>query len=352
MDDSTIQQAKILIVDDETSQSDYVSDVLRFDGYANIRSLADPRSVLAILLEWQPDLIILDLRMPYVDGFQVLSLIASIKQENEYLPILINTADDTPENRQRALSHGAIDFLRKPFLADELCLRVTNLLRVRMQQIALQEQNRNLEEVIQERTQELEAYQLELKEAHLETINRLARAAEHHDQDTGQHTQRVAIHCALLAQGLNLGEDRVSLLRQAAALHDVGKIGIPDGVLLKPGRFTEAEYKIMRQHTLLGADLLSGGHSDLLRVAERIALTHHEKWDGTGYPRGLRRDGIDIFGRIVALADVFDALTHERPYKPAWSLEEAIKEIKYQSGKHFDPDVVEVFLALPHDELL
>lgn len=352
MDNSTLRQAKILIVDDETSQSNYVSDALLFDGYINIRSLADPRSVLAILLEWQPDLIILDLRMPYVDGFQVLSLIASVKKQDEYLPILINSADDTPENRQRALSHGAIDFLRKPFLANELCLRITNLLRIRLQHVALQEQTRSLVEVIQERTQELEAYQLELKEAHLETINRLARAAEHHDQETGEHTQRVAGHCSLLAQGLNLGEDRVSLLQSAAALHDVGKIGIPDGVLLKPGRFTEAEYKIMCRHTLLGADLLSGGHSELLRVAERIALTHHEKWDGSGYPRGLRRDGIDIFGRIVAVADVFDALTHERPYKPAWSLEETIKEIKDQSGRHFDPDIVEVFLSLPHAELL
>lgn len=352
MDNATIRQSKILIVDDETSQSDYVSDVLRFDGYENIRSLSDPRSVLAILLEWKPDLIILDLRMPFVDGFQVLSLIASIKGRDEYLPVLINTADDTAENRQRALSNGAIDFLRKPFLADELCLRITNLLRIRLQQLALQEQNRNLAEVIQDRVQELEVYQLALKEAHLETINRLARAAEHHDQETGQHTQRVAIHCSLLAQGLNLGEDRISLLLPAATLHDVGKIGIPDGVLLKPGRFTEVEYKIMRQHTLLGANLLSGGHSDLLRVAERIALTHHEKWDGSGYPRGLRRDGIDIFGRIVALADVFDALTHERPYKPAWPLAAAIQEIKAQSGRHFDPDVVEVFLSLPHDELL
>ena len=352
MDDSTLRQAKILIVDDETSQSDIIIDVLNLDGYTNIRSLADPRSVLAILLEWQPDLIILDLRMPYVDGFQVLNLIASLKAEHEYLPILINSADDTPENRHRALSHGAIDFLRKPFVADELCLRITNLLRIRLQQIALQEQNRDLVEVIQDRVQELEAYQLALKEAHLETINRLVRAAEHHDTETGQHTQRVAIHCSLLAQGLRLSEDRINLLQSAAALHDVGKIGIPDSVLLKPGRFTEAEYKIMRRHTLLGADLLSGGHSDLLRVAERIALTHHEKWDGSGYPRGLQRDGIDIFGRIVALADVFDALTHERLYKPAWSLDEAIQEIKAQSGKHFDPAVVEVFLSLPHHELL
>ncbi|MBV9468675.1 MAG: HD domain-containing protein, partial [Abitibacteriaceae bacterium] len=237
-------------------------------------------------------------------------------------------------------------------LADELCLRISNHLRIRFQQVALQEKAECFEQLVQERTQELETYQLELKEAHLEMINRLARAAEHHDDETGQHTQRVAVHCALLGQALNLSEERINLLRQAAALHDVGKIGIPDSVLLKPGRFTEAEYKIMQQHTIIGADLLAGGHSDLLRMAELIALTHHEKWDGSGYPRGLRRDGIDVFGRILALADVFDALTHERPYKRAWSVEETIEEIKQQSGKHFDPTIVEAFLSLPHDELL
>jgi len=352
LDDALLHKARILIVDDEASHSDLLSDVLHINGYANIQSLCDPRGVLALMLEWQPDLIVLDLNMPYLDGFQVLELISSVQGEGDYLPILVNTADDTTEARQKALSGGAMDFLKKPFFAPEICLRITNLLRVRLQYRQILDRNRVLEEEVQHRTQELEGYQLELREAQLETIERLAKAAEHHDNETAQHTQRVALHCCMIGECLGIEETEANLLRKAAPLHDVGKIGIPDSILLKPGVFTSAERKIIQRHCVIGADLLSGGHSDLLKIAEDIALTHHEKWDGSGYPHGLSGQDIPVHGRILAVADVFDALTHARPYKNAWSVEDAVTEIKKQSGRHFDPDIVEAFLSLPHQELL
>jgi putative two-component system response regulator len=347
-----VRSARVLIVDDEASHRNLIADVLHVSGYTQVRSIGDPRGVLALLLEFEPDLVILDLRMPYLDGFQVLQLIRSMRAGAHCLPILVITAESNSEARYKALSGGAIDFLLKPFDAREVCLRVRNLLQFRFQYTALQQQNQALEEEVQQRTQELEGYQLNLKEAQLETIQRLARAAEHHDDETAQHTRRVATICTLLGQGLRLDDQQVNLLGRAAPLHDVGKIGIPDSILLKPGLFTDAERKIMRRHCVIGADLLSGGQSELIQAAEQIALTHHEKWDGSGYPHGLSGEDISIHGRILAVADVFDALTHERPYKKAWPLDEVVAEIRAQSGRHFDPAVVDAFMSLPHQRLL
>jgi putative two-component system response regulator len=355
----SIHSAKILVIDDEPSHTRFMADVLRLDGYTRIKSLNDSRGSLSLFVEYQPDLIILDLNMPYLDGFQVLDFIRPLVGEALCLPILIVTAEASFEARTRALSSGAMDVILKPFLAQEVRLRVRNLLTVRFQQLALENQRRSLEiqkrdledEVIR-RTCELEESQLELKEAQLEVVVRLARAAEQRDDGTGQHTQRVGLICSLLAQTMNLPESQITLLRRSALLHDVGKIGIPDAILLKPGRLTDTEHAVMQRHCAIGSGLLSGGHSQLVCMAERIALAHHERWDGTGYPQRLSGNDIPLEGRIVAVADVFDALSHERPYKAAWSMEQVVEEIAGQRERHFDPQVVDAFLSLPHHDLV
>ena len=208
-----------------------------------------------------------------------------------------------------------------------------------------EQSKRLLEDRVQQRT-------TELRESQIEILTRLARAAEFRDDDTGQHTQRVARTSALLARKLNLPLEQIELIQQAAPLHDVGKISIPDSILLKPSKLTDEEFTIMKSHAAAGAALLSDGHSDVVRVAERIAGSHHERWDGRGYPNQLADEAIPIEGRILTVADVFDALTHERPYKKAWPVAEAVAEIKRQSGHQFDPDIVEAFLHLPHNDLL
>jgi len=347
-----IRNAKILMLDDEVSSTQLMEHILRFYGYTHIRICNDSKGFLALFVEFQPDLIIIDLLMPYPDGFQLLAMLRPLIGGENYLPIVVLSAERGTEAKRRALSSGAIDFIMKPFVADEVRLRVRNLLHLRFQHLQLQQQKNHLEEEVVHRTQELEGYQLALKEAQYEVILRLARAAEHHDDETAQHTQRVGLTCASLAQVLELPDEQVSLIRGAAPLHDVGKIGIPDSVLLKPGKFTDAEREVMKRHCMIGADLLSGGHSNLMQVAERIAMTHHEKWDGSGYPRGLRGDDIPIEARILAVADVFDALTHDRPYKVAWPVEEAIAELVRQKGWHFDSHVVDAFLSLPYQDFV
>jgi putative two-component system response regulator len=203
----------------------------------------------------------------------------------------------------------------------------------------LELQNRALEQMVRDRTKALE-------QAHIEMLKRLAIASEFRDDDTGEHTSRVSELSALIAEEMGLGEREVEMLRCAAALHDLGKIGVSDAIFLKPGKLTANEFEIMKTHTLIAGEILGGSSSPLLQMAERIALTHHEKWDGSGYPRGLRHEEIPIEGRIVAIADVFDALTHSRPYKPAWTIEDAVKEIVALRGVHFDPQVVQAFLNL------
>jgi putative two-component system response regulator len=340
----TLLHAKILIVDDDVHNIRLLQDILHVNGYTHVTGVNDPRGVISLFIEEELDLIILDLNMPHPNGFELLAMMQPLVDETDYLPVMVVTAEHSYEARRQALTNGASDFLTKPFIADEVNVRITNLLRLRHRTILLKDQ-------VRQRTQELEQYQLELKEAQLETIMRLARAAEHRDDETGKHTQRVGLMCAMLARMLGWSEHEIQSLHFAAPLHDVGKIGIPDSILLKPGKFTETEYKIMQRHARIGAQLLAGGHSDVIQTAERIALTHHERWNGQGYPLGLKGEDIAIEGRILAVVDVFDALTHERPYKPAWPLEDALEELKIQQGKQFDPEIVECFLSLPEDQL-
>ncbi len=345
MSKSTFPDARILIVDDEESNVYLLEAILRRQGYTNLRSTTDPRTLFAFYAEAEPDLILLDLMMPEMSGYEVMERIAVLTGEDNYLPILILTADVTVEAKRRALAGEATDFLTKPFDHTEAVLRIRNLLATRRFYLQLRDENARLDSRVRERT-------AELAQAQREILQRLARAAEFRDDDTGQHTQRVAHITALLAQQLALPEPRVRLIQQVAALHDVGKIGVSDHILLKPGKLSEEEFATMQQHTTMGAALLSGGNSELVQLAEQIAHTHHERWDGSGYPRGLAGEQIPLEGRILAVADVFDALTHDRPYKKAWPVAEAVSEIQRQSGRQFDPRVVEGFLRLPHDDLV
>jgi putative two-component system response regulator len=256
------------------------------------------------------------------------------------LPVIMLTGDSRTEVRQQALAGGARDFLVKPFDGVEVLLRLGNLLETRFLHLALKEQNRQLEGMVLARTRQLD-------ESQLEVLERLASAAEFRDDDTGRHTQRVALLSEALARAIGLEEEEASLIRRAAPLHDVGKIGIPDQILHKPARLTEQEFVVMRTHTTIGAQILAGGQTDLIRRAERIARSHHERWDGEGYPDGLAGGAIPVEARVVAIADFFDALTHARPYRPAWPLERVTAEISGLRGRHFDPRLAEEFLKLP-----
>ncbi|MBW3631282.1 MAG: response regulator, partial [Gemmatimonadetes bacterium] len=312
-----LQTARILIVDDEQANARLLERVLLGAGYSEIRSVTDPRQSVDAVLDHKPDLVLLDLNMPHVDGFEVMDRIAALPGPDEYLPILILTADPTEPTKERALASGAKDFLTKPFRISETLLRVRNLLETRFLYKALLRQNDTLEEQVGVRT-------LELAESRLEVLERLARAAEFRDDDTGQHTRRVGDVSAQLARALGRSEWEVALVHRVAPLHDLGKVGIPDVILLKPGRLSPEEFEIMKTHTTIGADILSGGRSELMRMAADIALAHHERWDGNGYPHGIAGEEIPICARIVAVADVFDALSSDRPYRKAWSPDDVL----------------------------
>jgi len=329
--------ARILIVDDEDANIEILRRILTRAGLTRIESTTDSRQAASMYVAHRPDLILLDLHMPHLDGLQVMDQLSEIV-EASYLPILILSGDLTPEARRDALSHGAKDFVNKPFQPDELLLRIKTLLETRLLYIQIQSQNQRLEATVRERTREL-------VEAQIEMIERLAIAAEFRDDNTGQHTHRVGQMSALLARQLGLPDSQVALIGRAAPLHDVGKIGVPDFILMKMGRLTPAEFEIVKQHTVIGARILSGGKFPLLKLAEEIAFSHHERWDGEGYAR-LRGTDVPLAGRIVAVADVFDALTQQRPYKPAWPVGEAIAEIDRQRARQFDPAVVEAFLRI------
>ena len=339
----SFRNARILIVDDEPNNVEILRRILTRAGFTRIESTTDSRDAKRLYVRHRPDLILLDLHMPHLDGLGVMAELSEIA-EASYLPILILSADVTPEARRDALSRGAKDFVNKPFQADEILLRIKTLLETRFLYIQIQGQNQLLEAKVRERTRALE-------EAQIEIVERLAVAAEFRDDNTGQHTQRVGQMSALLARQLGMPDMQVSLIRRAAPLHDVGKIGVPDAILLKLGKLTEQEFAIVKTHTVIGARILSGGKFPLLRLAEEIAFSHHERWDGTGYA-ALAGADIPVAGRIVAVADVFDALTQQRPYKPAWPVREAIAEIERQRGRQFDPGVVDAFLRVIEEQRL
>lgn len=340
--DQNLFEAEILIVDDERPNIMLLERLLKASGYSRIRGTDDPRQVQDLLGERDADLVLLDLRMPYMDGFQVMEQIHStVEVGDDYLPVLMLTAEHDPKIKLRALELGATDFLLKPFDRAEVASRVRNILQVRLLNKRVRQQNAELEFKVRERTRELD-------ETRLEIIRRLGIAAEYRDNETGMHIVRMSLFAQAIALRHGLPPEQAELLMNAAPMHDIGKIGIPDRVLLKKDKLDTDEWHIMRSHTTIGAQMLSGHTSPLLQMAAEIALSHHERWDGSGYPQGLSGDAISLEARIVAVADVFDALLAERPYKKPWPEHEAIAEIQRLAAKQFDPAVVESFLsALP-----
>ncbi len=339
MDRKSFTEARIAILDDESANVDLVCRILELDGYTNVNGFTDPGEFLDACRVLPPDLSLLDLQMPRVNGFQVMERLNETVPDMDYRPVMVITSDDDRETKQRALSGGASDFLSKPVSPVELRLRVSNLLHTRFLQLELQTHAERLEERVKARTAQLDA-------ARLEILERLALAAEYRDDDTGEHTKRVGRESAALARALGLPGDVVEDIRRAAPLHDVGKIAIPDSILLKEGPLTDEEMDVMREHTTIGASILSGSRFPTLLLAEEIALNHHENWDGQGYPNGKSGEEIPISARIVSVVDVFDSLTHDRVYKAAWSEEEAFAEIERLTGTKFDPAVVDAFLLL------
>ena len=335
---------RVIAVDDNEGNLELLAQILEDAGYTNLVSTRDPERVVDLCASSEPDLILLDLHMPRLSGYDVLAGLRERMLLSESLPVIVLTADMGAEARHRALSLGARDFVTKPIDETELLLRVHNHLHVRQLQRQLEDRNVALEEAVDTRTAELE-------QARLESLQVLARAAEYHDDETHRHTQRVGRIAALIAAALDLPERDIAAIRDAAPLHDIGKIGISAGILLKPGRLNRPERVAMMQHVTIGASILDGARSPILRVADDIVRYHHERWDGDGYLLGLRGQEIPVSARITAIADVFDALTHERPYKPAWPLERALAEISAGAGRAFEPRAARAFATLDPLEL-
>lgn len=331
-----LQGESILIVDDEPANLKLLDRMLGSQGYEHLTLIEDPREVLASYQANLPDLIMLDINMPHLDGYQVME---QLKELNDPLlpPIVILTAQHSKEHLLRALSLGARDFVTKPFDRNELLMRVRNLLDAQMAHRMLHEQKSVLDQLVAQRTEEL-------VRTRLQVVRRLGRAAEYRDNETGNHILRMSQVSTVLARKLGWNEEQCMLMLNASPMHDIGKIGIPDNILLKPGKLDAAEWEVMKTHSSIGQELLSGDGSELMQMASSIAISHHEKWDGSGYPHGLAGEAIPQAGRIVAVADVFDALTSVRPYKEAWPTEKAVNHIKEGTGSHFDPEVVAHFL--------
>jgi putative two-component system response regulator len=337
--------AKILIVDDQAPNVILLERMLEQWGYDKVTVTTQSHEVPNLVAQLDPDLLLLDLQMPKPDGFELMEILGPRIEAAPRMPALVLTADATTATRQRALSVGASDFLSKPLDPVEVRLRIANLLETRRLELEMLGQNQVLEQRVRERT-------VDLENARLELLERLALAAEYRDDNTQEHAQRVGRTAALLGSAMGMATADIEVLLRAAPLHDIGKVGVPDAILLKSAPLSIEEFAVMRAHTTIGAQILSGSEFAILQTAEQIAAHHHERFDGSGYPRGLAGDAIPLAGRVVAVADVFDALVHERPYKPAWPLEQAIEEIVALGGTHFDPDIVAAFETLDHAHLL
>lgn len=342
--DGSMKKVKLLAVDDEPFNLDLVE--LAFMDLMDEVELfkAENGEVALKVLEEVPDIdvVLLDLAMPVMNGFDVLA----VRQASERLkniPVIVVTANS--EEKHRALAEGANDFLGKPYDVEELKLRSMNYAKISKYQHAISHQNEILETMVAERTQELQSALDFAKETEYEISSRLGKASEYRDLETGMHIKRMSHYSAKLAELAGLGDEDVELILYAAPLHDIGKVGIPDSILLKPGRFTPEEFEIMKMHAELGAQMLEGGEQyPVIEMGRIIALHHHEKYDGTGYPKGLQGEEIHVFGRIVAIADVFDALTSKRVYKDAMPVEKALSIMEEGRGTHFDPELIDLFL--------
>lgn len=335
---------RLLVVDDSPANIELMERLLVGAGYTRVLCTRDPTCVGDICHSWQPDAVLLDLQMPRLDGFGVMAAISSLMEAPESLPVIVLTADATTDSRHRALTMGARDFVTKPIDGRELLLRTRNILQTRCLQKHLRDQNLLLEDAVRRRTEDLDRERIE-------SLGMLAAVGEFHDGDTHEHTQRVGLSAACLASAMDMTDSFVADIRAAAPLHDIGKIGVTRQILQKPGALDDAERRMMMRHSAIGERILSGASSPVLRLAAQIARSHHERWDGTGYPDGLVRDQAPIAARITAVADVFDALTHRRPYKPAWEVARAVRLIGDEAGRQFDPTVAAALLELDCDRV-
>ncbi len=358
-----IKHSSILIVDDESLNIEVVRRYLEIGGYRNLISTDHAGQALPMIGLNRPDAVLLDIHMPEINGLEILAALRS----DELLcrtPVIILTGSSDPETKLIALQAGATDLLQKPVHSEELLARLGNVLRMKAYQDRLYRHSEELEEAVRRRTAELEA-------SRLDVIHCLARAAEFRDDDTGQHVIRVGRYARVIAQQLGFSQQQLEVLEPAAQLHDVGKIGIADSILLKPGKLTPEEYETMqrhcgfgkkitqpvsdheaqllRKHTDIGGRIMKACSSPILEMARRIALTHHERWDGSGYPLGLAGEDIPLEGRITAVADVFDALSSKRPYKPAFPLQKCFAIMEEGRGMQFDPEVLDAFFARRDD---
>lgn len=314
--------ALICVVDDELSTLDFLRMLLQEAGYAHVIFGRSAQEAAQLLRTVQPDLLLLDWHLGDADSVDVIRWLR-VSYPDEIIPVIVLTGDFSPNVKHEALVAGASDFLNKPFDITEVLLRIQNHLEIR-------------------RLHQTRARELEL--ARLEILERLARAAEYRDDTTGQHIIRVGRLSEQIGRVLGLDEDKLFQLRHAAPLHDVGKIGVPDAILRKPGALNREEWQIMQQHTVMGARILEDCPYPVIDMARQIALTHHERWDGRGYPQGLQGEQTPLWGRIVAVADAYDAMTSDRPYRPALSHEQAVEILRAERERQFDPTVVDAFL--------
>ena len=330
-----LKRSSIFIVDDQLTNLKLMEIILREEGFTNLTLIQNPADVLKHFKNNPPAIMLLDFNMPGMNGFEVIEQLNN-NLPNSLPPIVFITAETSNNIRARAFEQGVLDFINKPFQKVELLSRVKNLLALENAHRKLELKNNNLEEMVEIRTHELRKTQRDI-------VQKLGRAAEFRDNETGAHIIRMSNISALLAGQLGFSAEEVENVLFASPMHDIGKIAIPDHILLKPGKFSPDEWSIMKTHTTIGATILSGNNSKLLTLASEIALSHHEKWDGSGYPHGLAGNGIPLSCRIVAIADAFDALLSDRPYKKAWCLDDALDYINEKSGEHFDPKVVSTF---------
>ena len=347
--------ARILVVDDEPAVTKLLKRTLERDGYVAVGMASSVSEAHAQLEESDYHLVMTDMQMPGESGLQLLE---ALRDRHPDVVTIMVTGSDDPDLVNKALDLGAYGYVVKPFKQTEVLINVNNALRRRSLEIENGHHRDHLEEMVKQRTADLweainrvEASEQSVRASRTETIGRLATAAEHRDEETGHHVARMSQYCFFLAQAAGLDQDRCEMVREASQLHDIGKIGIPDAVLLKPKTFTPEDREIMETHAELGHQILSGSDSDVLELAATIALTHHEWFDGTGYPNGLKGEAIPLEGRIAAIADVFDALTTHRVYRRAYHLATAVEMMKKEAGSHFDPDLLTLFWDVLPDVL-
>lgn len=329
------EKARILIVDDTPKNIQVLGTILKIKNY-QINVAQNGLQALEVVQKIRPDLILLDVMMPELDGFETCKRLKA-SEDTRDIPVIFLTAKVEQEDIINGFKLGAVDYVTKPFNQTELLARVDTHIQLQKAREELQNQNEILEQKVRERTQEI-------RETQKETLVRLTNASELRDTDTGMHIRRIQGYSELLALESGMSAQDSDDLGLASTMHDLGKIGIPDSILLKPGKLSDDEWKIMKTHPEVGAKILTGSTSKLLEQGRVIALHHHEKWDGTGYPSGLAGEDISLAGRIVGIIDVFDALTTNRPYKKAWSIEQAAETMAEGKGKHFDPQLIELFI--------